>query len=261
MSTINQETLHRLAQAAHCAAQGKVGSGFDVASAVFGSLVYRRFSPSLLHDLGVVDHPEFGERLTELIDADNKWDHEVNVARKVAIPPGLRLVMCDVNGGSQTPGMVKQVLSWRAQNANEADALWTELQKFNDELADQMVGLSNSSRCNDLKPLRTCFQEIRRLIRAMSSATGVPIEPEQQTRLLDACSSLKGVVGGVVPGAGGYDAIALLIEDDDEVSRQLTSLLDGWKFQDGGGTVKLLGVRGEMEGFRVEDVEQYKSWI
>ena len=28
-----KDQLHRLAQAAHCAAQGKVGSGFDVASA------------------------------------------------------------------------------------------------------------------------------------------------------------------------------------------------------------------------------------
>jgi phosphomevalonate kinase len=44
--------LHNLAQAAHCAAQGKVGSGFDVAAAVYGTCVYRRFSPSILSNIG-----------------------------------------------------------------------------------------------------------------------------------------------------------------------------------------------------------------
>lgn len=43
-----KRTLHNLAQAAHCAAQGKVGSGFDIATAVYGSCRYRRFSPSFL---------------------------------------------------------------------------------------------------------------------------------------------------------------------------------------------------------------------
>lgn len=45
------EEIHRIAQYAHCRAQGKVGSGFDVSAAIFGSHVYRRFTPSLLSDL------------------------------------------------------------------------------------------------------------------------------------------------------------------------------------------------------------------
>lgn len=39
---------HATAQLAHCLAQGKVGSGFDVASAVYGSGVYRRFDPEVV---------------------------------------------------------------------------------------------------------------------------------------------------------------------------------------------------------------------
>ncbi len=42
---------HNLAQYVHCLAQGKVGSGFDVAAAVFGSHLYTRFDPSVLEDL------------------------------------------------------------------------------------------------------------------------------------------------------------------------------------------------------------------
>lgn len=40
--------VHNTAQQAHCLAQGKVGSGFDVSAAVWGSHRYRRFDPNVL---------------------------------------------------------------------------------------------------------------------------------------------------------------------------------------------------------------------
>ena len=42
------DTVHVIAQTAHCLAQGKVGSGFDVSSAVYGSHRYVRFSPEVI---------------------------------------------------------------------------------------------------------------------------------------------------------------------------------------------------------------------
>jgi phosphomevalonate kinase len=42
---------HNLAQYVHCLAQGKVGSGFDVSAAVFGSHLYTRFDPGVLQPL------------------------------------------------------------------------------------------------------------------------------------------------------------------------------------------------------------------
>lgn len=43
--------VHNVAQYCHCLAQGKVGSGFDVSSAVWGSQVYRKFGPDALEGL------------------------------------------------------------------------------------------------------------------------------------------------------------------------------------------------------------------
>jgi phosphomevalonate kinase len=37
-------------------------------------------------------------------------------------------------------------------------------------------------------------------MRDMSGRTGVPIEPPEQTELLNACLDVPGVVGGGVPG-------------------------------------------------------------
>ena len=43
--------VHNVAQYCHCLAQGKVGSGFDVSSAVWGSQIYRKFGSDALEEL------------------------------------------------------------------------------------------------------------------------------------------------------------------------------------------------------------------
>lgn len=62
----------------------------------------------------------------------------------------------------------------------------------------------------------------------MSTLSQVPIEPPGQTRLLDACTALPGVIGGTVPGAGGYDAIVLLVVDAPEVVTRVEQVWSGW---------------------------------
>jgi phosphomevalonate kinase len=51
-----------------------------------------------------------------------------------------------------------------------------------------------------LKHIRGAIEGVRKGMRDMSLASGVPIEPKEQTRLLDECSKLPGVLGGGVPG-------------------------------------------------------------
>lgn len=256
--------LHNLAQAAHCAAQGKVGSGFDVASAVYGTCLYRRFSPSILAarslEPGV---PRFADELRGVVDeVRGQWDTEIVKDKAVKVPDGLRLIMCDVACGSKTPGMVKQVLAWRAKEGEEAGRLWRELDAANVKLAGELKGIAESGS-KDYAGLRGCFDAIRALIREMGGKSGVPIEPQAQTELLDACGKVEGVVGGVVPGAGGYDAICLLIEDREEVVVGLEKLFKGWNYkgEGGGGKVSILGVREEMEGVKVEDPKVYVDWL
>lgn len=262
--------LHNLSQAAHCAAQGKVGSGFDIASAVYGSCLYRRFSPSLLSNLPSPGSPSFSAKLHSLVDGTT-WDTEIQKSA-VKMPSGLRLVMCDVDCGSETPGMVKKVLKWREENKEEADEIWNALQKGNEAVARELTRLAtaeNESAEGGEKyaKLRGIINENRRLIRRMSLASRVPIEPPQQTTLIDACSGIPGVIGGVVPGAGGYDAIVLLLEDKEEVIAELKKLITGWKVEadenDGVtiGKVGILGVREDMVGVKQENPTNYQDWI
>jgi phosphomevalonate kinase len=247
-----KRTLHNLAQAAHCAAQGKVGSGFDVATAVYGSCRYRRFSPATLNKIPEPGAAGFADALVKLVDGESEWDVEV-LKDAVTMPKGAVLRMCDVDCGSKTVGMVKKVLAWKASNPDESKTLWDELQKRN----EQLIATLNAG---DVAKLPEKITAVREKIREMGIASDVPIEPESQTELLDALSTVEGVYGGVVPGAGGYDALALLMKDDEETKQRVEVFLEKWATEKG-TKVKLLGVKGEMEGVRSESLDVYAGWV
>ncbi|KAJ5160231.1 uncharacterized protein N7482_007235 [Penicillium canariense] len=267
-----RDKLHNLAQAAHCAAQGKVGSGFDVAAAVYGSCLYKRFSPAILESLGDVGTAKFDERLfaiVEDVDPEHPWDTEC-VDFGMQLPRGMQMVLCDVECGSQTPSMVKKVLEWRKNNPKEADVLWASLQNNNERLRQELKRLAQHPDANadgEFSEIATFIQRTRHLIRTMTRRTGVPIEPSVQTELLDSLTEINGVIGGVVPGAGGYDAIVLLIRDDPTVIPRLNERFENYQsaVEDdfGGkiGNVRLLGVRHGSEGVKNEVLDQYAGWV
>lgn len=277
---VYRDKLHNLAQAAHCAAQGKVGSGFDVGAAVFGSCSYRRFSPSILEGLGDAGSPGFEERLfstVEDLDSAQPWDTEfMDIGMK--LPPGMQMVLCDVDCGSQTPSMVRKVLEWRKQNKEEADQLWDSLQANNEKLRQELRRNAGNRADPETeaalaaevsKNARILIQRSRHLLKTMTEKSGVPIEPRVQTELLDAVSAVEGVIGGVVPGAGGYDAVVLLIRDDIEVIQRLNRLFESYQSQvedDFGGKidrVRMLGVRHGSDGIKNEhnNLGNYLAWL
>ena len=260
--------IHNLAQAAHCAAQGKVGSGFDVAAAVFGSCLYRRFTPKVLEDVGDASQEEFGEKLhrcVEDLDADQKWDVEI-ASHAVKVPDRLLLVMCDVDCGSETPGMVKKILQWRKDKPEEANMLWVAIQRGTEDLCSELRRLSEGQGLvsDSYQDLADIILTIRSLVREMSDRSKVPVEPSAITELLDFCTALPGVIGGVAPGAGGYDAVALLIKDDGKSLQDLQEKLQGWRTKEKSGAVigdvRLLGVKQEKEGVKMEDISSYEGW-
>jgi phosphomevalonate kinase len=125
--------VHNLAQAAHCAAQGKVGSGFDIAAAVYGSCVYKRFDPKILEDI-LLDSEQydvaFQEKLRDIVN--QRWEMQVSEFR---LPVGLRVVMGDVAAGSATPSMVRSVLKWKSSSPG-AEGTWKSLGGSNEKLIE-----------------------------------------------------------------------------------------------------------------------------
>ncbi|KAK9481353.1 ribosomal protein S5 domain 2-type protein [Lipomyces japonicus] len=284
----NKRTLHNLAQLSHCSAQGKIGSGFDVACAVYGSIQYNRFQPSIISSVSGI--PELGkeknyvESIRTVIDSD--WGV---VTEPCTIPRRVQLLMGDVSGGSETPKLVQLVQKWRneiiAKTGSDPQA-WTSLGKANirliqlmnklstkasqdsaeyDKTVDKILALKANSQAirllvdgNETENLFAnvvqAIVQIRKYLQQITDESGAQIEPKEQTALLDACSDLTGVIGGVVPGAGGYDAICLVVVEE---------AVDDIKFSKDGVLSKVhwLDLREEDVGLREENVEELVKFL
>lgn len=67
-------------------------------------------------------------------------------------------------------------------------------------------------------------------MKTMGEHAEVQIEPDEQTRLLDETSKrCTGVIGGGVPGAGGYDAIWTLVVDIGTADSPENQVRQVWK--------------------------------
>lgn len=248
---INSETnlnkIHNLSQFSHCKAQGKIGSGFDVASATYGSIIYKRFEPQLINELiSVSDELEITDFHAKLVDtiAGKDWNFK---HLSCSLPKGIKLLMGDIVGGSETTKLVSKVLNWKNSNTKESDSLFNDLNNSNLKLINSIENLSkicnndsiyydklinklinttsielisisefNKEFANEFKPLIDiifAIKEIRKNLKKLTRLSTAEIEPNEQTVILNNCLNLKGVLGGAVPGAGGYDAIYLLVAE------------------------------------------------
>ncbi len=281
---------YRLAQFAHCAAQGKVGSGFDVAAAFYGTQTYSRFAPAAIEDLlaaadettlttdpttskALLSGHSLLARLGVNPCAEKAWAHEMHA---FTLPAGLRILLGDVQGGSETPGMVKKILHWYAnvegakavweqqgRNNKAVEALYAEIAKlgvtasasytaalrlavqhdlascdaatnplFKQAVSEAVAAVISESAGAEslqsveavtrdtldalatLRAVQVAFERVRAGLRAMGTGADVPVEPAEQTALLNATQALPGVLMAGVPGAGGYDAVFAVVAED-----------------------------------------------
>ncbi|KAI0743895.1 Phosphomevalonate kinase [Daedaleopsis nitida] len=289
-----RKLAHNLSQYVHCLAQGKVGSGFDVSAAVFGSQLYTRFDPAVIAPL--MTDATSNEPLHPVVSPSNSaWNYRVEPFK---LPPQTRLMLADVDAGSDTPSLVGKVLKWRKENAADAKALWDTIDALNQSLARTLSALTDAEERNptayrkavkyistiqslqwlanpritendsvaDFRKVIEAFvevnqitEDIRAKMREMGKLSDVPIEPPEQTALLDACVSVAGVIGGGVPGAGGYDAVWLLVCDPlncahEELPSARVERM--WSTYKGLDVSPLLAVESAAKGVRVEQLPE-----
>lgn len=243
------DLAHNLAQLAHCHAQGKIGSGFDISSAFFGSQLYRRFDAKPLGSLmesasaGHLGPQDLYNGLSGI---------KVGFGGTVALPQGLKLVLGESGKDMHTPTSVKKVLDWLAESKDLGKRHFEELDASNQHMIELLRRLANFCRADaaayntarltvsnwttsdwavssaaasqDLlgtfRGLRQTFQNVRRLLKLMGDLAGTAIEPNEVTHVLDATiESVPGVLFAGAPGAGGYDAIFAVLVDDSQDQR------------------------------------------
>ncbi|KAL3808188.1 hypothetical protein ACHAXA_009543 [Cyclostephanos tholiformis] len=153
---------HNLSQICHCYAQGKVGSGFDISSAVYGTHIYTRFSEAFVDEFlervesssrdGKGDDlqlsGELSRRLVALVNSD-EWDCTVT---PFSLPPGLEVLMADICGGSESPSMARGILEWKKKKRKVGfmdDYYWKDLKRCNKRIVSLLTDQFASQSFHD----------------------------------------------------------------------------------------------------------------
>lgn len=216
------ELVHKLSQYAHALAQEKVGSGFDIAAATYGTIKYVRYSPSLI-DIKESD-------IARMID--KQWDYEIE---RVEWPSHFRIVVGNfIQESASTSAMVKQVFAFKKEHPDE----YAELIKKIDEADRKAISALESG---DYDAFAFHFNQSRLLTKKLGERSGAAIEPEKATRLIEKILSEGKALAAKLPGAGGGDSIcAICIDEDSE--KKTKSILQKEK------GIKLLDVSVQNSG-------------
>lgn len=216
----NSELVHKLSQYAHAIAQGKIGSGFDIASAVYGTIKYVRYSPS-----------KIDARDISKIDSD--WDYEIE---KTEWPKNFHIVVGNFIGKSTSTGeIVKKVMEFKKAKPAEYFALIKELNSEN-EKAIANIG--------HLEKFKEHFNNGRILTKKLGEFAGAEIESWKNTKLIERLMQ-DGAYVAKLPGAGGGDSICIicLSKNDGENVKEILGKLEN---------IQILDIKIENNGYRVE---------
>ncbi|KIK55390.1 hypothetical protein GYMLUDRAFT_76514 [Collybiopsis luxurians FD-317 M1] len=225
------QLIHNLSQSVHCLAQGKVGCGFDVAAAIFGSNLYTQFNPGVMNDLS-------SRSILSIISPDNAaWNQRIKLFR---FPPLTHIMLANIDHGSDIPLLVGKVLQWCKDDPDKAHALWTSLDQLNQSLVsslshlsilhtqDPRIYASTVKFISLLQPIQWIadlsfdqfeaqvaagFYQVHKVSKMLQLARAL-IEPPEQ--LLYMCCCQAGVIGGGTSGEGGSNVIWVLVCEPQE---------------------------------------------
>jgi len=199
----DRERIYKLSAVAHYSAQGKVGSGFDVAaSSLGGVMVYKRFDPDWLKE-----QIDKNRSLKEIVGIE--WPGFYYCPLQV--PEDARLLIGWTGESSSTAEMVKQMYRWKEKNKKEYDRI---IEGINKVVIQFISSLQKNEKANIIKFL----QENEVYLRELGRKSGVDIETDSLAKLSSIANG-KGAAGKL-SGAGGGDC-GIAIAFDEETAREV----------------------------------------
>ena len=208
----HSETIHKLSQYSGAAFTNKIGSGFDVATCAAGhTIVYKRFNPSSI--ILPSDFKNMTETTTKVLySIERPWPDILT--RIISMPSKYGLLFFNIEGGkTSTVSNVRTVGEWKRQHPTG----YIELMERQNAHETEAIGRLLDGDNDGLRRYTHAAREIHRKLQGLvaQSYPGLdPIEPELLTKLIEFGETIHGIVVGRCPGAGGWDALAFLIERD-----------------------------------------------
>jgi len=196
--TPSKEIIYKLSALAHYLAQGKIGSGFDIAASTFGGVfVYTRFDPEwLMHSYEEL-------QLNELIETT--WPGFG--VHSLALPENFVLSVGWTQKSASTTELVKKVREFKAANRPAYDTIMSNIASVTKELINKF----EDSAVFEL------LEDNRKLLVELGLASGVQIETPELAKLAEVARANGGV--GKLSGAGGGDCGIAITFDKSQAER------------------------------------------
>ena len=223
----NKEKIHKISQWAHNTAQGKVGSGFDVAAACYGASSYVRYSPDILKQ----PFPQVVEE---------KWDYET---KEIPLPKQFQVAIAALGKSASTSEMVKKINVWKALYVVEYEELMAQYNASNSFAIGSLKKLSSDFSEKNLSDFKKMFNHAQFLRKQLGIKSGCEIESEEYT-ILRQESDANGAFVSCLPGAGGGDSIAAFCLSEEDKTK-----LEGFWKRKG---LNVLDLNVSNEGVRAE---------
>lgn len=197
----SRDKVHKLAQIAHSLATGKVGSGFDIAAAAYGSIIYTRYSPELIKSL-----PDNFSNHELLKLVKRKWDY---TAEKLPFPNDFKMTFANFIGESMnTASSVGTVAGFKQSQPEMYNELMKELNQTNVDAIDALKKINKGDE-EITTSFKEAFERGRALTKELGRLSKVDIEPDDCSDLIEE-SEKNGALIAKLPGAGGKDSIVAI---------------------------------------------------
>jgi phosphomevalonate kinase len=214
----NRELVHKLAQIANALATGKIGSGFDIAAAVYGHIIYQRYSPNILSN---IDNDYSSDTLKNLIKKE--WDYKIE---HLEIPNMLYVTYANlINDSTSTKSMVSIINKFKEKNPEKYKEIINALDAANRKAIENLIALNNSTNLNEnLEQLRYYTELGRHITKELGILSGAEIESHNLSILIDDSKIFGSAFIAKLPGAGGNDAITAICLSKENKAK----LMDFW---------------------------------
>ncbi len=232
------DTLHKIAQVAHALGTGKIGSGFDIAAASYGDIIYSRYSPELIKDFPKDFSMNDVSRIVKM-----RWDYSIE---RFPLPNVFDFLVANFVGNAAiTTSMVGSVNGFKETNRQEYDKIIREMDDRNRTAIEKLRLLQKIGEEESFNEFKSAFDQARVASKRLGKLSNVPIEPDDATELIEE-SNANGGFATKLPGAGGYDSIASLIRVENG-NKGMDKLRKFWSEKENLSTLKVVSNRKGVE--------------
>ncbi|MEM3374336.1 MAG: hypothetical protein QXE31_03890 [Candidatus Woesearchaeota archaeon] len=195
----NRDIVFKISRYAHYKAQNNLGSGYDIASACFGSHFF--ISDNLT-------------QTTNFFDYLNQKDNYIK--KEFEFPQSLLPILIFINRQVSTKEFIKKALIFKNKKPKEYESFMYEYNQINNKVKEAF-------EYNDIKKIKDFLEESWAKRKKFGLMAEIPIETERETNFINNIKQKGAFTAGII-GAGGDSILALC--DSNYNKQQLIKFLE-----------------------------------